>query len=94
MKKAHQDGSWPPDGEGLNDGGRIMWTSLSLLELEVYYRHLPLYRRDAGGVVLCCQALGRCGVNVPEQEGHLNVREASAGRIATRCEQVPDAELT
>ena len=25
-----------------------MATSLSLLTLEVYYRHLPLYRRDAG----------------------------------------------
>jgi hypothetical protein len=24
-----------------------MITSLSLLTLEVYYRHLPLYRRDA-----------------------------------------------
>src|SRR5262249_15134661 len=48
MSKAHQDGSWGPNGEGLNDGGRIMWTSLSLLSLEVYYRHLPLYRKDMG----------------------------------------------
>ena len=29
-------------------GGRLGATSLSLLTLEVYYRHLPLYRRDAG----------------------------------------------
>ena len=29
-------------------GGRIMVSSLSLLTLEVYYRHLPLYRRDVG----------------------------------------------
>jgi hypothetical protein len=48
-KHDHQKGSWAPKGEGLNDGGRIMWTSLSLLELEVYYRHLPLYRKDVGG---------------------------------------------
>ena len=27
-----------------------MSTSLSLLTLEVYYRHLPLYRRDLGGM--------------------------------------------
>jgi hypothetical protein len=27
-------------------GGRLGATSLSLLTLEVYYRHLPLYRRD------------------------------------------------
>ena len=25
-----------------------MYTSLSLLTLEVYYRHLPLYRKDMG----------------------------------------------
>jgi hypothetical protein len=47
-KKACEDGSWPPENAGLNDGGRVMWTSLSLLTLEVYYRHLPLYRRDLG----------------------------------------------
>jgi hypothetical protein len=29
-------------------GGRLGATSLSLLSLEVYYRHLPLYRRDMG----------------------------------------------
>jgi hypothetical protein len=39
--KAHQAGSW-----GGSQGGRMMATSLSLLCLEVYYRHLPLYRRD------------------------------------------------
>jgi hypothetical protein len=32
------------------EGGRIMATSLSLLCLEVYYRHLFLYRRDLGVV--------------------------------------------
>lgn len=42
-------GSWAP----VNDpfarvGGRIMITSLNLLTLEVYYRYLPLYYRDAG----------------------------------------------
>ncbi len=48
-KFVHQDGSWSPGGQGVvNDGGRIMWTSLSLLTLEVYYRHLPLYGRDLG----------------------------------------------
>jgi hypothetical protein len=40
-------GSWAQEGAGhVNDGGRIMATSLSLLTLEVYYRHLPLYRRE------------------------------------------------
>lgn len=40
-KHPHQVGSW-----GGSQGGRVMATSLSLLCLEVYYRHLPLYRRD------------------------------------------------
>jgi hypothetical protein len=44
-------GSWSPVGDpwgGANAGGRLMVTSLSLLTLEVYYRHLPLYYRDSG----------------------------------------------
>jgi hypothetical protein len=46
----HQRGSWDPKGDAHgNAGGRIMITSLSLLTLEVYYRHLPLYRRDQMG---------------------------------------------
>jgi hypothetical protein len=43
--KPHQHGSWAPAGEV---GGRLGTTALSLLTLEVYYRHLPLYRRDFG----------------------------------------------
>jgi len=48
-KHAHQKGSWSPvnDANG-PQGGRLMVTSLSILTLEVYYRHLPLYRRDLG----------------------------------------------
>jgi hypothetical protein len=46
-EKPHQAGSWDPRKDMWGTpGGRIMVTSLSLLTLEVYYRHLPLYRRD------------------------------------------------
>jgi hypothetical protein len=47
-KKPHQKGSWGIDEGDIyaRAGGRIMTTSLSILTLEVYYRHLPLYRRD------------------------------------------------
>lgn len=49
-KNPHSRGSWNPQGDSHgNAGGRLMLTSLSLLTLEVYYRHLPLYRRDLGG---------------------------------------------
>src|SRR5262245_25253067 len=46
ISRQSPDGSWDPtrDGHGAV-GGRIMITSLSLLTLEVYYRHLPLYHR-------------------------------------------------
>jgi hypothetical protein len=45
----HQKGSWSPVGDQQGGvGGRIMVTSLSLLTLEVYYRHVLLYSRDKG----------------------------------------------
>jgi hypothetical protein len=49
-KHEHQRGSWSPQGDAFNGaGGRLMMSSLSCLTLEVYYRHLPLYRRDQVG---------------------------------------------
>jgi hypothetical protein len=42
-------GSWSAAGDPYGrSGGRLMVTSLNLLTLEVYYRYLPLYYRDAG----------------------------------------------
>jgi hypothetical protein len=42
---AHQEGSWSPgEDRWCKIGGRLMMTSLCTLTLEVYYRHLPLYR--------------------------------------------------
>ncbi|MCI0455538.1 MAG: hypothetical protein L0Z62_00995 [Gemmataceae bacterium] len=42
-------GSWSSVGDAHGRaGGRLMVTSLSILTLEVYYRHLPLYYRDTG----------------------------------------------
>ena len=46
VDRQDKDGSWDPRGDAHSGaGGRIMQTSLSLLTLEVYYRHLPLYQR-------------------------------------------------
>jgi len=48
-RRPHQKGSWSPVGDPFGEvGGRLMITSLSILTLEVYYRHLPLYGRDLG----------------------------------------------
>ena len=45
-----RSGSWAPDNQLTGRaGGRLTSTSLSLLTLEVYYRHLPLYKRDTSG---------------------------------------------
>ena len=41
----HQVGSWNPQGTDRGErGGRMYATALSLLTLQVYYRHLPMYR--------------------------------------------------
>ena len=50
LSNPHQRGSWSPAGDVWGAaGGRVMMTSLACLTLEVYYRHLPLYRQELGG---------------------------------------------
>ncbi|MGY8793604.1 MAG: hypothetical protein ACKVJN_00510 [Woeseiales bacterium] len=44
VKDGHMAGTWNPKDNWENSGGRIYTTSLRLLMLEVYYRHLPLYQ--------------------------------------------------
>jgi hypothetical protein len=44
-KRGRERGSWDPKGDRWGDaGGRLYVTCLSIYVLEVYYRHLPLYR--------------------------------------------------
>ena len=46
LKDGHLSGSWDiadPHGGG---GGRLYMTCLSVMTLEVYYRHLPMYSRE------------------------------------------------
>lgn len=46
--EGHAKGSWSPVGSDYGArGGRIYTTSMTLLTLEAYYRHLPLYRKIA-----------------------------------------------
>lgn len=44
-KHGPEKGSWEPNGDRWGDaGGRLYVTCLSIYTLEVYYRHLPIYR--------------------------------------------------
>ena len=43
--QGHAAGSWRPAGPHSEAGGRIYMTSLSICTLEVYYRHLPIFRQ-------------------------------------------------
>jgi hypothetical protein len=46
IRLGHATGSWDVADLHGNMGGRLYMTSLALLTLEVYYRHLPLYQKD------------------------------------------------
>jgi hypothetical protein len=47
VKTGPERGSWnPADDRWGNHGGRLFVTCLSIYMLEVYYRHLPLYKHQ------------------------------------------------
>ena len=53
VKSGTKGGSWDPEPDKIWMGpntGRLGVTCMSLLTLEVYYRHLPLYKRDTAGL--------------------------------------------
>ncbi len=48
VTEGHEKGSWPVEGGLVGDqGGRLTCTALATMILEVYYRHLPLYRKTS-----------------------------------------------
>lgn len=49
-QKGHETGSWffeNSSDHGKERGGRLYFTAMATLILEVYYRHMPLYRKQA-----------------------------------------------
>lgn len=44
-RSGHEAGSWDPKGDHGSAGGRIYMTALAICSLEVYYRHLPIFRQ-------------------------------------------------
>ena len=48
VKKGHESGSWYVAGDFHSElGGRLYCTSMATMILEVYYRHLPIYRKQS-----------------------------------------------
>ena len=45
VKNGQLAGTWDPSDQWEKSGGRVYSSSLKLLILEVYYRHLPLYEQ-------------------------------------------------
>ena len=47
-KNGHEEGSWHMGaGHTTDKGGRLYCTSMATMILEVYYRHLPIYRKQS-----------------------------------------------
>lgn len=48
-KGGHEEGSWFMGGgdHGADRGGRLYCTSMATMILEVYYRHMPIYQKNA-----------------------------------------------
>jgi hypothetical protein len=48
-KNGHQEGSWMmrKADHGASSGGRLYCTSMATMILEVYYRHMPIYGKQA-----------------------------------------------
>jgi hypothetical protein len=46
-RRGHEHGSWYFHDQHGEVGGRLYTTAMCVMILEVYYRHLPLYGREA-----------------------------------------------
>ena len=82
-QSGHERGSWAPVGPFSSTGGRLYMTALSICTLEVYYRHLPLFREQAvAGDHLAAEPHLPRGVRPHTQVG--DVGEEEGGEDLTR----------
>lgn len=51
-KRGHSTGSWFPRDPHGAQGGRLYMTTLAIMTLEVYYRHLPIYQQRSVNAIL------------------------------------------
>lgn len=70
--RGHRAGSWPPAGLWARQhAGRIYSTALCALNLEIYYRYLPLYRLGPDPGLLEALRYGFSRESVPERRRQL-----------------------
>lgn len=100
----HVIGSWDPRGPWGRSGGRLYSTCMNVLSLEVYYRHLPLYKEDSFEIVTKEQRDARKSaqrerrkaprpneaVEPPAPSPAEPMGEANPEAIAVASDQVPD----
>ena len=98
-RKGDERGSWDPLRSGGSAGGRAYSTALNCLDLEVYYRYLPLYKfRGAEAVaVLAAELLDEDGQVRGETVGKLiGVGPASASalmKVLPQCREQTKARI-
>ena len=98
-KEGDDRGSWPPVGRDGRYGGRVYATAIGVLNLEIYYRYLPLHQaRDAVAVEVLLPELvdksGRVQGDVVTQL--ISIGPASAPAlidVLTRCSESGRARI-
>ncbi len=95
-------GSWDPDGEWADVGGRVYQTALGALMLEIYYRYLPMYsiepRTDTAGVLQGLITDASSGLPLPGTTIRVDLAGGDPviatagpdGRYELRVAEVPD----
>lgn len=95
-------GSWAPEGDWADVGGRVYQTALCTLMLETYYRYLPLYVRESedrppgtihGRVTRAASGVPLPGVTIRlDRAGAppLTAETDADGRYELKVDQAPD----
>lgn len=83
------DGSWDPEGEWAELGGRVYQTALCTLMLEVYYRYLPLYSAEAvRPVALPVDAIGAIRGSISDADSGAPLEDASVRLVIADGEPI------
>ena len=78
VRYGHAAGSWDPISKWGRSGGRLYSTCMSVLTLEVYYRHLPLYADDAFEIGLTAKPISKKRTTKPKS----NATAKTSGKLS------------